>query len=167
MAQLSEVPKPPAPPKEYIPRSLPPEQASNLQAMRELANASTRSAISRHAKVVEELDAAKQVGMAVMVAMTGGILFFLGSGADRWLLKGPGLITLLVGIGMGVVAGLDAWKKVRRKNEKQAAADVEATVEGDMKSIESMVSENENPNTGVADSASEEIATASAIPTQE
>ena len=68
---------------------------------------------------------------------------------------------------MGVVAGLDAWKKVRRKNEKQAAADVEATVEGDMKSIESMVSENENPNTGVADSASEEIATASAIPTQE
>ena len=84
-------------PSEFVPRTRAPEE--NLAAMRELANASTRSAIKKSQKARTGMSLVTNVGISLIPVLMGMILMVFGL-KGRYFLMVTGIVFSMVGLFM-------------------------------------------------------------------
>ena len=95
----------PAPQKPRYRRRQVPNELENLTAMRDVANASARSALDRHSKTHWTHDAALKLTMAVGSVMVGATLLYFGRNQGAYVFSAA-----MVSFVVGALWAMQAWK---------------------------------------------------------
>jgi hypothetical protein len=95
----------PGPQQEYVPRAQAPEQAGKLEAMREVANMSARSAINTHTRMRGGKASHLRLDVALIAMVVGGVLQWMSSTTNPGFGQ-VGLAIIVLGIFWGCQAML-------------------------------------------------------------
>ena len=95
----------PGPQLEYVPRAQAPEQAGTLEAMREVANMSARSAINTHTRMRGGKASHLRLAVALIAMVVGGVLQWMSSTTNPGFGQ-VGLAIIVLGIFWGCQAML-------------------------------------------------------------
>ena len=95
----------PGPQLEYVPRAQAPEQAGKLEAMREVANMSARSAINTHTRMRGGKASHLRLAVALIAMVVGGVLQWMSSTTNSGFGQ-VGLAIIVLGIFWGCQAML-------------------------------------------------------------
>lgn len=98
------------------PRTAAPEKAANLQAMREVANASARSAIDTSAKRTSLSKVRSRFLISLASAIVGGVLIVLSDGLGSWFTAAAA-----ASLAVAAVSGIGGWRLRRRMHAESAA----------------------------------------------
>jgi len=93
----------PGPQLEYVPRAQAPEQAGKLEAMREVANMSARSAINTHTRMRGGKASHLRLAVALIAMVVGGVLQWISSTTNPGFGQ-VGLAIIVLGIFWGCQA---------------------------------------------------------------